>query len=92
MTIEMTRPATVRNAIDPTAYYIQPQASFALVLKLDGQTIPETMRELEAEWPRPEPGPGEILVRVKACALDYLDIFVRVGMPREPAPLRPAPC
>jgi NADPH:quinone reductase-like Zn-dependent oxidoreductase len=42
---------------------------------------------LEAEWPRPEPAPGEILVRVKACALNYLDIFVREGMPGEPTPL-----
>jgi putative ABC transport system permease protein len=47
---------TVRNAIEPTAYYIQPQASFALVLKLDGQTIPETMRALEAEWKKAASG------------------------------------
>jgi len=38
---------------------------------------------LEREWPRPVAGPGEILVRVKACALNYLDIFVREGMPGE---------
>jgi len=30
---------------------------------------------------RPTPGPGEILVRVGACALNHLDIFVRRGMP-----------
>lgn len=42
---------------------------------------------LEAEWPRPEPGPGEILVEVRACALNYLDIFTREGMPGEPTPL-----
>ena len=30
---------------------------------------------------QPEPGPGEILVRVAACALNHLDIFVRRGMP-----------
>lgn len=33
------------------------------------------------EVPRPEPGPDEILVRVRACALNHLDIFVRRGMP-----------
>ena len=42
---------------------------------------------LEREWPRPEPGPGEILVEVRACALNFLDIFTREGMPGEPTPL-----
>jgi NADPH:quinone reductase-like Zn-dependent oxidoreductase len=42
---------------------------------------------LEPAWPRPEPGPGEIAVEVHACALNYLDIFTRQGMPGEPTPL-----
>ena len=42
---------------------------------------------LEREWPRPEPGPGGIVVRVHACALNFLDIFTREGMPGEPTPL-----
>jgi NADPH:quinone reductase-like Zn-dependent oxidoreductase len=42
---------------------------------------------LEREWPRPAAGPGEIVVDVKACALNYLDIFTREGMPGEPTPL-----
>jgi putative ABC transport system permease protein len=41
---------SIRNAVEPTVYYIQPQASFALVLKLDGQKIPETMRALDAAF------------------------------------------
>ena len=31
--------------------------------------------------PDPEPGPGQVLVRVRACALNHLDIFVREGWP-----------
>ena len=31
--------------------------------------------------PDPSPGPGEILVRVKACALNHLDLWVRQGLP-----------
>jgi NADPH:quinone reductase-like Zn-dependent oxidoreductase len=31
--------------------------------------------------PRPKPGPGEVLVRVRATALNHLDIFVRRGWP-----------
>jgi alcohol dehydrogenase len=34
--------------------------------------------------PAPTPGRGEILVDVKACGLNYLDIFVRRGMPGLP--------
>jgi alcohol dehydrogenase len=33
------------------------------------------------DFPDPEPGPGEVLVRVRACSLNYLDIFSRRGMP-----------
>jgi len=42
---------------------------------------------LESHWPTPTAGPGEIVVRVKACALNFLDIFTREGMPGEPTPL-----
>lgn len=41
---------------------------------------PEVVRVEEV--PRPEPGPGEVLVRVKAVALNHLDLWVRRGMPQ----------
>ena len=31
--------------------------------------------------PTPKPGPGEVLLRVRACALNFLDIWVRRGWP-----------
>jgi NADPH:quinone reductase-like Zn-dependent oxidoreductase len=34
-----------------------------------------------ADVPDPEPGPGEVLVRVRACTLNHLDIWVREGWP-----------
>ncbi len=33
------------------------------------------------DLPDPRPGPGEVLVQVKACALNHLDIWVRRGWP-----------
>lgn len=44
-------------------------------------------RLLVEELPRPAPGRGEALVRVGACAINHLDIFVRRGMPGLPVPL-----
>ena len=29
----------------------------------------------------PVPGPGEVLLRVRACALNHLDLFIRQGLP-----------
>jgi NADPH:quinone reductase-like Zn-dependent oxidoreductase len=56
----------------------------AIVLHQHGG--PEVLR-LETAWPTPEPRAGQIRVKVKACALNFLDIFTREGMPGEPTPL-----
>lgn len=37
--------------------------------------------------PDPKPGPGEVVVSVKACALNHLDIWVRQGLPGVNIPL-----
>ncbi|HKV25579.1 MAG TPA: zinc-binding dehydrogenase [Candidatus Acidoferrum sp.] len=37
--------------------------------------------------PEPELRPHEVLVRVKACALNHLDLWVRAGLPNVPIPL-----
>jgi len=41
----------------------------------------------EPAWPDPQAGAGEIVVKVAACGLNYLDVFVREGMPGEPTHL-----
>ena len=40
---------------------------------------PEVLRF--GEFPDPKPGPGEVVLRVLACSLNYLDVFSRRGMP-----------
>lgn len=44
-----------------------------------------------AEWPRPEPGPGEVLVRVLGVSVNHLDLWVRRGMPGFPVPFPRVP-
>lgn len=39
------------------------------------------------DWPDPVPRSGEVLLRVRACGLNHLDIFVRKGMPGFPVPM-----
>src|SRR2546427_10929881 len=46
---------------------------------------PEVLRYEDA--PEPKLDPGEILVRVKACALNHLDIWIRQGIPALQVPL-----
>ena len=46
---------------------------------------PEVLRYADA--PEPELRSGEVLVRVHACALNHLDLWVREGIPGVPFPL-----
>lgn len=39
------------------------------------------------DWPDPVPRAGEVLVRIRGCGLNHLDIFVRRGMPGFPVPM-----
>src|SRR5438094_1909091 len=45
---------------------------------------PEVLRYEDA--PDPEPGPGEILVSLRAASLNHLDIWIRKGLPSVPKP------
>ena len=35
----------------------------------------------QEDVPDPEPGPGEVLIRVRTCALNHLDLWQRRGIP-----------
>jgi NADPH:quinone reductase-like Zn-dependent oxidoreductase len=55
----------------------------AVVFKEHGGPEKLTVEDL----PTPTIGTGEVLVRVKACALNHLDIWIRQGNPAYPIPL-----
>src|SRR5205809_3555733 len=46
---------------------------------------PEVLRYEEA--PEPELNPGEVLVRVRACALNFLDVWERRGLEHVTIPM-----
>jgi alcohol dehydrogenase len=41
----------------------------------------------DSAFPDPAPGPGDVVVRVRACALNYHDVFTRRGMPGIKVPM-----
>ena len=41
----------------------------------------------DPSYPDPKPGPGEVVVRVRACSLNYHDVFTVRGMPGIKVPL-----
>jgi NADPH:quinone reductase-like Zn-dependent oxidoreductase len=45
---------------------------------------PEVLRYEDA--PDPEPGPGEVLIELRAASLNRLDLWVRAGLPSVPKP------
>jgi NADPH:quinone reductase-like Zn-dependent oxidoreductase len=55
------------------------------VVRIHEHGGPEVLRLEEIEEPRP--GPHEVLVRVRACALNHLDLFIRQGIRGQKIPL-----
>ncbi len=45
---------------------------------------PEVLRYEDA--PDPEPGPDDVLIRLRAASLNHLDVWVRKGLPSAPKP------
>jgi putative ABC transport system permease protein len=48
---------SVRDVIEPTAYYIEPRRVSITVLKLDGRAIPETLGAVKALWEQTQDSP-----------------------------------
>ncbi len=61
-----------------------PSTMRAVVIHQQG---PPDVLTVEPAWPTPQPESGEVLLRVRACGLNHLDVFVRRGMPGLPVEL-----
>ncbi|MYE58225.1 MAG: zinc-binding dehydrogenase [Alphaproteobacteria bacterium] len=59
-------------------------------LVLEGHGGQDRLR-FRSDWPEPEPGPGEAVIRVRACSLNYHDVFTRRGMPGIKVPIPVVP-
>ncbi len=59
-------------------------------LVLEGHGGQDKLR-FRSDWPEPEPGPGEAVIRVGACSLNYHDVFTRRGMPGIKVPIPVVP-
>ena len=55
-----------------------------LAVRIHEDGGPEVLRVEEV--PDPVPGPGEVLVRLRAASLNHLDVWVRKGLPSVPKP------
>ncbi|HSD27522.1 MAG TPA: quinone oxidoreductase, partial [Vicinamibacteria bacterium] len=56
-------------------------------IRIDGFGGPEVLRL--AELPDPSPGPGQVVVRVAAAGVNFVDVYHRTGLYPNPLPLVP---
>lgn len=52
----------------------------AIVVSKQGSPVWSNVRVVD-DWPEPAAGPGEVVVRTEASALNHLDLWVGMGMP-----------
>jgi putative ABC transport system permease protein len=65
---------SVRDAIEPTAYFVAPRGFWLTVLKLDGRTIPETMQAVKVLWAKTQDIPFDGTFLSQRVNETYADI------------------
>src|SRR5688572_18023696 len=63
---------------------IVPRIAVVKAIRIHEDGGPEVLRYEDA--PDPEPGPGEVLVELRAASLNHLDLWIRKGLPSVPKP------
>lgn len=59
---------------------LDPNGRTMRAVHIVGSGAPEDVLKIR-DCPRPEPGPGEVRLEVRACALQHADVFARTGHP-----------
>lgn len=39
------------------------------------------------DLPKPEPGPGQVRVKIQACGINFIDVYQRIGLYKPPLPI-----
>jgi len=52
----------------------------AVTISKQGAPVAPNIKVVD-DWPEPQPGPGQVLVRTEASAMNHLDLFVAMGLP-----------
>ena len=65
---------SVREVIEPTVYYIDPGQTYCLIVKMDGNRIPEALRGVQALWSKVADSPLDGLFLSQRVNELYADI------------------
>ncbi len=63
-----------------------PKKKLMRAIRIHQHGGPEVLK-IDSDLPIPKPGPGEVLLQIKATAMNHMDIWVRQGMPGVKIPL-----
>src|SRR5205823_9290964 len=81
-------PTTSRPSSSPRRSSASPRTANSVprmrAVRIHADGGPEVL--VQEDVPDPEPGPGEVLIRLRASALNHLDVWVRKGLPSVPKP------
>ena len=75
--------ALIEHALGIQDHWRRQRQMKAAVIEKQGGIENITYRD----WEDPTPGDADVVVSVRACGLNHLDIFVRRGMPGFPVPM-----
>src|SRR5688572_33035729 len=80
----MPTSAANRSSCAVVTLGIVPRIAVVKAIRIHEDGGPEVLRYEDA--PDPEPGPGEVLVELRAASLNRLDVWIRRGLPSVPKP------
>jgi putative ABC transport system permease protein len=69
---------SIRAPIEPTAYHVEPSSTGAMVVKLDGRAIPETLAAIDRLWRRTgKDSPIQLVFEDRSVQAFYEDVITQ---------------